>query len=101
MFPSPFDDTFHFHFQVTAGSTRLLWNWELDEQYYTNWTTLCATLSEHGIRMMTYINPFLANNVPEFNVGCITLVSSHHAAQPHYRRNLFQEAASQGFLVKV
>ncbi len=55
--------------QNTSVSARLWWNWELDEQYYSNWTDLCALLAADNVRVMTYINPYLANNIAEYKVA--------------------------------
>ena len=72
--------------QDTFG-TRLWWNWEVDDVQYAGWDALLEDLAEDGIRMLTYINPFLANNVARDK-------------KTGYRRDLFAEAAKLGFLVK-
>ena len=51
--------------QDTFGS-RLWWNWELDEVQYAGWDQLLGDqlledLAHDGTKMLTYINPFLAN----------------------------------------
>ncbi len=68
----------------TSFGSQLWWNWELDQNRYPGWHALRADLSSQNIRLMTYINPFLVDA----------------SAQPHHQRNLFAEAAEQGFLVK-
>ena len=65
---------------------RLWWNWESDEASYPDWVGMVAKLrAEHGIRTLSYINPFLVN-------------ASGKASG--YRRNLLQEASDRGFLVQ-
>src|SRR4051794_39218435 len=66
---------------------RLWWNWELDPSHYPNWSDMLATLAADNARVMTYINPFLSDSVAQ--------------QKKNYTRNLFKEAADQGYLVKV
>lgn len=68
----------------TSFGKQLWWNWVLDEEQYPEWDRLRRELAAREIRLLTYINPFLAD------------VSE----KPHASRNLFQEAAEQGFLVR-
>ncbi|HOH28264.1 MAG TPA: alpha-glucosidase [Candidatus Hydrogenedentes bacterium] len=70
--------------RTTSIGKQLWWNWELDRDTYPEWNTLREELDADGIRLMTYINPFLAD------------VSE----KPNARRNLFQEAAEKGLLVR-
>ena len=78
-------------FQHTAGvrrdafGQRLWWNWELDEDSYEDWAGMVANLSAKGVRVTTYINPYLSNDVA--------------ASKPHVR-DLWAEAAVAGYLVK-
>jgi alpha-glucosidase len=37
----------------------LWWNWKLDQELYPNWRELISFLKSKGIRVLTYINPFL------------------------------------------
>ena len=40
---------------------RLKWNWQLDSTYYPDWHGMVKYWGEeHGIRVMTYINPFFS-----------------------------------------
>ena len=66
--------------QTTFG-TQLWWNWYLDEDHYPRWDSLRQHLENRNIRLMTYINPFLCDDVK------------------NHRRNLFEEAAGKGYLV--
>jgi alpha-glucosidase len=68
--------------QTNMGS-QLWWNWELSELWYPGWHDLVGALAERGIRVLTYVNPFLVDMGPD-----IGLVS-----------NLFREARSKGYLV--
>jgi alpha-glucosidase (family GH31 glycosyl hydrolase) len=69
----------------TSFGTQLWWNWELDVDHYPEWGSLSESLEEKNIRLMTYISPFLCDDA---------------AQKKNHRRNLFQEAASNGYLVK-
>jgi alpha-glucosidase (family GH31 glycosyl hydrolase) len=69
----------------TSFGTQLWWNWELDRDHYPEWGSLRESLEEKNIRLMTYINPFLCDDA---------------AQKKNHRRNLFEEAARRGYLVK-
>jgi alpha-glucosidase len=69
----------------TSFGTQLWWNWELDRDHYPDWGSLRESLEERNIRLMTYINPFLCDDV---------------AQKKNHRRNLFEEAARNGYLVQ-
>jgi alpha-glucosidase len=69
--------------RVTSFGKQLWWNWELDRDRYPDWERLGADLAAQGIRVMTYVNPFLVDV----------------AEKPH-ARNLFREARERGFLVR-
>jgi len=69
----------------TSFGTQLWWNWELDRDHYPDWGSLRESLKKRNIRLMTYINPFLCDDA---------------AQKKNHRRNLFQEAARNGYLVK-
>lgn len=68
----------------TSVGWQLWWNWELDHQRYPGWVEMRERLKESGIRLMSYINPFLVDP----------------AEKGQCRRNLYKEAADQGFLIK-
>jgi len=68
----------------TAFGSNLWWNWFLDKEHYPDWDGMVQTLQARGIRVMTYINPYLAK-LEEPLPG---------------RPDLFQEAADNGYLVK-
>jgi alpha-glucosidase len=70
--------------RATTFGKQLWWNWELDRDRYPQWESLVADLAAAGIRMMTYVNPFLVDV----------------AEKPGHRRNLFWEAAQAGYLVR-
>lgn len=41
---------------------QLWWNWELDTDHYAGWQErLRPYVEEHNIRIMTYVNPYLAD----------------------------------------
>jgi alpha-glucosidase len=68
----------------TTLASQLWWNWQLNEEQYPGWDALVDDLGMRGIRMFTYVNPFLVD------------VSQ----QSFFTRNLYAEALSRGFLVK-
>ena len=68
-----------------AFGKRLWWNWELDEDWYPDWSQLAANLTKSDIRLTTYMNPYLANTVSQ--------------KKKHFRRDLWKEAAQLGYLV--
>ena len=67
----------------TSFGSQLWWNWELDQDRYPNWDGLVDRIEGRGGRMMCYINPFLVDASPKGNV----------------RRNLYQEALDNGYMV--
>jgi alpha-glucosidase len=69
----------------TSFGTQLWWNWELDRDHYPGWDSLRERLETKNVRLMTYINPFLCDDV---------------AQKKNHRRNLFEEAMRGGYLVK-
>ena len=71
--------------RTTAIGKQLWWNWELDRGRYPGWHDLRHLLAEDGVRILGYTNPFL--------------VDVAKGGKPKFQRNMFQEAARQGFLV--
>jgi alpha-glucosidase (family GH31 glycosyl hydrolase) len=69
----------------TSFGTQLWWNWELDEDQYPGWDRLGVELDQRDIRLMTYVNPFFADDVAQRENGV---------------RNLFEEAARKGYLIR-
>jgi sulfoquinovosidase len=82
----------------TSFGSQLWWNWELDTTQYPDWERMRAALLAEkdlsgdgkGIRVLTYINPFLADVETKKDISGKAL----------YKRNLFKEAALKGYLVK-
>jgi alpha-glucosidase len=68
----------------TSFGTQLWWNWELDENHYPGWESLRERLEKDDVRLMTYIGPWFADDIDKTKT----------------ERNLFQEAAKRGYLVK-
>ena len=68
----------------TLLGKQLWWNWELDNTHYPQWDALRQELAGDGARILTYVNPFLAD------------VSEN----PRHLRNLLGEASEKGYLVK-
>ena len=58
----------------------------MDESHYPGWDSLCQNLSAAGTKMMTYINPFLADTVTK--------------DKKNFKHDQFKEAAALGYLVK-
>ena len=68
----------------TSFGSQLWWNWELDQTAYPGWQDMVSELAKDGVRILTYVNPFLVD-VTE---------------KEHYKRSLFAEAEKAGYLVK-
>lgn len=64
----------------------LWWNWEYNRVTYPDWPQLISELRSQGIRMMNYLNPMLAD------------VSG---LDGQFTRNLYKEAVTQGFDVRI
>lgn len=71
--------------RTTSFGKQLWWNWELDTQRYPGWESLVSDLNTANARVMVYTSPYLAD------IGDL---------KPNLRRNLFQEAKTNGYLVK-
>ena len=63
--------------RVTAVGKQLFWNWEWDKELYPNLDEKIKELGEKGIKVLGYINPFLAVEKP-----------------------LYKEASEKGYTVK-
>ena len=68
----------------TSIGKQLWWNWEVDDKQYPGWLSLINELRASGIRVLTYVNPFLVDV----------------AEKPGAKRNLFKEASDKYFLVR-
>lgn len=71
--------------RVTSFGSRLWWTWQLDRTRYPKWAKLVRDLGRQGIRVTTYVNPFLVDASPK---GDDTI------------RNLWAEARDAGYLVE-
>lgn len=67
----------------TSFGTQLQWNWQLNPNQYPNWPHFTSYLQQQNIRLLGYINPFLANTP---DVPGVT--------------NLYQIAKQKGYFVK-
>jgi alpha-glucosidase (family GH31 glycosyl hydrolase) len=41
--------------------TRLMWNWQLNKDFYPNWDESVKEWAKDGVRPFVYINPFFQN----------------------------------------
>jgi sulfoquinovosidase len=71
--------------RVTSFGSRLLWNWTLNTERYPDWDQMVADFRSQGIRVMTYINPMLAD--------------AAGIAGP--QRNLYAEALARGYVLRT
>lgn len=55
--------------------TLIHWRGRALHRYYWDWSGLLQTLDAAGIRMLTYINPNLANNVAQLKPNARTFVA--------------------------
>ena len=69
--------------RVSVTYTRMWWNWEVDYNIYPDWDTLIEGYKNVGIRVMTYINPFLTDVSKKNN----------------YRNNYYREAKDNGYFL--
>ncbi len=70
--------------RTTSFGKQLWWNWELDTDRYPGWDALVSDLAADDASVMVYTSPYLAN------IGGL---------KPNMRRDLFQEAKQNGYLV--
>lgn len=68
----------------TPVASQLWWNWVVDPQQYPNWPDLVRTLRDKGIRVTTYINPYLVDIEGQGRPG----------------PNLYRQARDLGYLVR-
>lgn len=68
----------------TSFGQRLRWNWEVDRSLYPDWEDLVTDLEKRGIRVLTYVNPYVAK-------------LAHPEVVDRY---LFGEARERGYLVR-
>ena len=69
----------------TSFGSQLWWNWELDPKTYPSWNELIAELNQEGVKVLTYINPFLVDTSERDGYG---------------GKNLYQEAKTRSYLIK-
>ena len=69
----------------TPFGTRMWWNWEVDADLYPDWPELVSELADQGVRVLIYLNPFLADATSKDNKT----------------RNLYAEAKEADLLVKT
>lgn len=73
----------------TRPQKRLWWNWEHDSSSYPNWPKFVERLKrEFGVKVMTYVNPFLSD------------IENGGKPDNSWRVNYFQEASEKGYLIK-
>ena len=75
--------------KTTEAGHQVLWNWQLSSELYPDWDQIVAKLAQMNARVFIYINPFL---VP------VTCDSANRKDCPV---DLYQEALSKGYLVKL
>ncbi|KAI8083262.1 glycosyl hydrolases family 31-domain-containing protein [Gilbertella persicaria] len=60
------------------------WNWESADELYPEWSAFVESLNNDNVRVISYVNPLLSNPQGKRQV----------------KRNLFEEANKNGYLVK-
>ena len=53
--------------KITAAGKQVYWNWEVDNNLYTDLKERIAKLKEKGIHFLGYINPYLIKDGPMYN----------------------------------
>lgn len=71
--------------RVTGFGEQLWWTWQLNRNTYPNWDQMVADFNAQGIKVMTYVNPFVINT---------------DSANGQPVRNFYKEGQEKGFLVK-
>ncbi len=67
----------------TSFGKQLSWNWQLNKETYPDWDKMVADFAKEDIRIITYMNPYLATEVPNSSL-----------------KSLYDEAEKAGYLVK-
>lgn len=67
---------------------RLIWNWEVNYDYYPGWHQMIENWTLKGTKVLTYINPFFSDP------------TASNSSNSGIRRNFFQEGVENGFFVK-
>lgn len=70
--------------RITSFGEQLWWNWELDRDQYPGWEELVSDLNDDGVEVLGYVSPYIVDVSEKENV----------------RRNLFEEARENGYLVE-
>jgi alpha-glucosidase len=63
---------------------RLIWNWEVNPEWYPQWNEMVSSWDEKGTRVLTYLNPFFSDPTNYTS-------SSRH--------NFYQEGLENGYFV--
>ena len=66
--------------------TRVLWNWQLNREWYYDWDNMVDEWEADGCHPFIYINPYIAD------------LSDFPSA--HLRTNYFKEGDENGYFVK-
>jgi alpha-glucosidase len=64
---------------------RLIWNWEVNYDWYPGWQDMVSKWGEDDIRVLTYINPFFSDPTGYTNQS---------------RHNFYQDGVDNGYFVK-
>ena len=63
---------------------RLIWNWEVNYDWYPGWQDMVSTWRENNTRVLTYLNPFFSDPEGYTNQS---------------RNNFYQEGIEKGYFV--
>lgn len=63
---------------------RLIWNWEVNPEWYPNWQGMVNSWKQRGTRVLTYLNPFFSD-------------PSNFTSS--YRHNFFQEGLQNNYFI--
>lgn len=66
---------------------RLIWNWELNKDWYPSWDEMVSSWERNGTRVLTYLNPFFSDPQNFTRAGSLT-------------HNFYQEGLEHGYFVK-
>jgi len=93
------------HFEGPEGD-RLIWNWQLNLDYYPDWQYMVSQWREQqNIRVLTYVSPFFSNASAVYTQQqqqqkTLNRDSSPSSPPPPPRRNFFQEGVDNRYFVQ-
>lgn len=73
--------------QHSWDGDRLIWNWELNNDWYPQWDSMVASWRRRNTRVLTYISPFFSDP------------TAYSRSNTSFRHNFFREGIDNGFFI--